>query len=265
MTIHWCVVVCVCESLHWHKDVTSCKYFLSNGLRPICITGTWPFLQHRVVVCSMLCGIWQYSRLLLCCSAQCLLMDPHVCDASSRNKITFWWNTMERKSFPCMVRLRFDSFCSRMCGTNNTFLRLLALARCSDLPTTHCSYKVSANHTIDPVIPPFFKLLNTAGIINDWSAGLCCFPHLLRHCQSLQGGRGGGLHTFSNQGLAFFLVFSHHKVYQNVCNTGKKCRCESSWRPPYLSLHLWRTPVSSLFELLVPCCNFCQDAGEVKR
>lgn len=192
-------------------------------------------------------------------------MEPHVFYASSRNKITFRWNTLERKSFPCMVRLGFGSFCHCMRGTNNTFLRLLDLARCSDLPTTHYSYKVSTNHTIDPVIPPFFKLLNTAGIINDWSAGLCCFPHLLRHCQSLLGGRGGGLCTFSNHSLAFLLVFSHHKIYQNVCNTGKRCRCDSSWRLPYLSPLLWRTPASCLFELLVPCCNFCQDAGEVKR
>lgn len=53
-----------------------------------------------------------------------------------------------------------------MPGTNNTLLRLPDLARCSGLPTTHYSYKVSANHTIDPVISPFLKLLTTAGIIN---------------------------------------------------------------------------------------------------
>lgn len=54
-----------------------------------------------------------------------------------------------------------------MRGTNNTFPRLLDLERCSELPTTHYSYEPSANHTIDPVIPPFLELLNTAGIINE--------------------------------------------------------------------------------------------------
>lgn len=35
----------------------------------------------------------------------------------------------------------------------------MGLAWCNGLPTTHYSYKVSANHTIDPVIPPIWNSL----------------------------------------------------------------------------------------------------------
>lgn len=35
----------------------------------------------------------------------------------------------------------------------------LGLAWCNGLPTTHNSYKASANHTIDPVIPPIWNSL----------------------------------------------------------------------------------------------------------
>lgn len=83
------------------------------------------------------------------------------------------------------------------------------LAWCNGLPATHYSYKVSANHTIDPVIPPIWNSLPQLAV--SMSKVQVCFSPSARHPVS-----GEVIETCvpsPHHSLVFFLVFLCHRLH----------------------------------------------------
>lgn len=89
----------------------------------------------------------------------------------------------------------------------------MGLAWCNGLPTTHYSYKVSANHTIDPVIPPIWDSLPRLAVSMSEarvSASLpASFPVVLPAFRCLWGG-DWDLRNLSPSQLCF--LFGIHLV-----------------------------------------------------
>lgn len=117
----------------------------------------------------------------------------------------------------------------------------LGLPCCNGLPATHYSYKVSANHTIDRVIPPIWnslpqlvvwmsKVQVSVSSLVGW--GTCCL-----------WGSDWEPCSFSTS-LAFFLVFIRHRLNRKkICYTEKKHRCRMANRLPSLWNSLWNSRV----------------------
>lgn len=91
------------------------------------------------------------------------------------------------------------------------------LAWCNGLPATHYSYKVSANHTIDPVIPPIWNSLPQLAVSMSKvqvsvspPASLCRPPPA---CHPVSGEVIETCVPSPHHSLVFFLVFIRHRLH----------------------------------------------------
>lgn len=150
-----------------------------------------------------------------------------------------WCNTEELPSSPCTERAM-----PRLCP--------MGLAWCNGLPTTHYSYKVPANHTIDPVIPPIWNSLPRLAVSmsEDRVAAslLASFPS----SSPLAAASGEVIETYvtyPQPSFVFFLVFIRRRLHRekSVRRNAKRQKKRKKKN---------QTGWSTSFPLTVSLCNF---------
>lgn len=124
----------------------------------------------------------------------------------------------------------------------------LGLPCCNGLPATHYSYKVSANHTIDRVIPPIWNSLPQlvvwmskvqVSVFSLVGWGTCClWGSYWEPC------------SFSTS-FAFFLVFIRHRLNRKKKSATLRRNTDAEWLNDFLP---FETPFGTLTLCFVELC-----------